>query len=322
MANLARHGIRRAVLATADPRIEAELRDGADLGVELAYSYETEPLGSGLAVKQAAAGIGRPFFVCNGDVITDLDLSAMASRHFQSGAVLSIALAAVVDPTGYGVVALAEGDRIVRFVEKPPPAEAPSRWANAGTWLFQPEVLDHIPDERMDRSLEQLVFPSLIGEGYHVQGFPSAAYWMDVGTAERYLQLHSDLLEGRMATLLPPAEGPVLGEGCRLWPDVSLGGRVLLGRGCRLGALVQVRGPAVFGDGCSLRERARVEGSVLWANVRVGAGAVVRDSVLADGCWIGDEAVVEGAVLGSRARVRRGGRLGPGSRLAPEEVAG
>ena len=322
IANLARHGVRRVVLATSDPRIEAALGNGAGLGVKLTYSYETEPLGSGLAVKQAAPRHVGAFFVCNGDVITDLDLTAMAARHRERDAILSISLAAVADPTGYGVAELAEGGRITRFVEKPPPGEAPSNWANAGTWLFDPAVLDHIPDERMDRSLEQLVFPSLIADGLIVQGFPSEAYWMDVGTSERYLRLHRDLLDGCMPGLMPVGDAPLLGEGCEVWPDATLTGRLLLGRGCRIGGLASIAGPSVLGDECVVRERARIEASVLWSKVKIGAGALVRDSILGDGCWVGDDAVVEGAVLASGAKVKRGARLGPGSRLEPDEVAG
>ena len=324
IANLRRHGVDNVVLATSDPGIEAALGDGSALGVSLTYSYETEPLGSGLAVKQAAPRHVGAFFVCNGDVVTDLDLAGMANRHRERAAFLSIALASVQDPTGYGVVELGEGDRVTRFVEKPPPGEAPSNWANAGTWLFEPGVLDHIPDERMDRSLEQLVFPSVIAEGLRVQGFPSDAYWMDVGTSERYLQLHRDLLEGRIAGLLPDsiATQPLVGEACQVWQDATISGRVILGRGCRVGGLACVQGPSVLGDDCVVRERALVAGSVLWSNVKVGAGAVVRDSILGDGCWVGDDAVVDGAVLANGAKVKQGVRLVPGARLEPDEVAG
>jgi mannose-1-phosphate guanylyltransferase len=292
--------------------------------VRLSYAYEAEPLGSGLAVKQAARGIEGPFFVCNGDVITDLDLTAMARRHQDNEATLSISLSSVEDPSGFGVVDLADGDRIVRFVEKPARGEAPSSWANAGTWIFEPEVLQHIPDEKMDGSLERLVFPSLIADGFRVQGFPSGAYWMDVGTAERYAQLHADILDGRIAGWLPPAGAvdAILGEDCEVWPDAVLGGRVLLGRSCRIGGLVQITGPTVLGDACVVRDKACIERSVIWGGARIGSGAVVRDSIIGNDVWIGDDAVVEDAVIANGARVRRGARLPRGVRLEPDEVAG
>ncbi len=326
ITNLARHGVDHVVLAAAasERRIEEALGDGEELGVSLSYSYETEPLGSGLAVKQAARAFDATFFVCNGDIITNLDLTAMAARHRDQAATLSISLSSVENPSAFGIVQLGERDRITRFVEKPAPGQAPSSWANAGTWLFEPEVLDHIPDQKMDGSLERLVFPPLIDAGHVVQGFPSDAYWIDVGTAERYLQLHHDMLLNDLEDWLPDgiATGAVLGDGCEIWPDAALSAHVILGRNCRVGGQVTITGPASLGDDCTVREHAVIERSVLWSNVKIGAGATVRDSIIGTGCWIGDEAVIEGAVLANGARVKRGVHLGPGARLEPDEVAG
>ena len=327
IANLRRGGVDRVVLATAasDARIEAALGDGSDLGVAISFSAEEKPLGSGLAVKQAARGFDESFLVCNGDVITDVDVGAMTALHRECGAILSISLAPVADPSSYGIAELGDGDRITRFVEKPPAGEAKSRWANAGTWLFDPALLDHIPDERMDGSLERVVFPSLIAAGHVVQGFRSEGYWMDVGTSERYLQLHHDLLRGEIPAWLPAAIAagqPSLGEGCEVGPEAAIGARVILGANCHVGRLAHIDGPSVLGDGCVLGERAVVAGSVCWADVMVGAGAVVRESVLGRGCLVGDDAVVEGAVLADGARVERKVRLAPGARLEPGEVVG
>ena len=326
IAHLGRHGVGHVVLAASasERRIENALGDGSQLGVKLSYCYESEPLGSGLAVKEAALDLEGPFFVCNGDIITDLDLTAMARRHREGGATLSISLSAVEDPSAYGVVQLGEDDRITRFVEKPARGEAPSSWANAGTWIFEPEVLDHIPDEKMDGSLERLVFPSLIADGFPVQGFASDAYWMDVGTFERYIALHHDIFTGRLQGWLPEGveNGASLGSGSEVWPDAVLEAGVVLGRDCRIGGLTSIKGPTVLGDNCAVRDHATIERSVLWSDVKVGSGAVIRDSIIGAGCWVGDEAVIESAVLANGARVKRGVTLSPGARLEPDEVAG
>ncbi len=326
ISNLARHGVDHVVLAASDGerRIESVLGNGSDIGVKVSYSYETEPLGSGLAVKQAARGLSGAFFVCNGDIVTDLDLSAMLACHRERDATLSIALSPVDDPTAYGIAALADGDRITRFVEKPAREEAPSAWANAGTWLFEPEVLEHIPDEKMDGSLERLVFPSLIADGYLVQGFPSESYWIDVGTSERYLQLHHDAFTKGLSGWLPDGieSSAALGVDCQVWPDADLGPNVVVGCKARIGGRVRIEGPSVLGDGCDIHEHARIAGSVLWSGVKVGAGAVITESIIGEGCWIGDDAVVSGSVLANGARVKRGVHLEAGSRLEPDEVAG
>ena len=252
----------------------------------------------------------------------------MAKLHRDNGATLSISLSSVEDPSGFGVVELGNGDRIVRFVEKPAPGEAPSSWANAGTWIFEPEVLEHISDERMDGSLERLVFPSLIADGFVVQGFTSPAYWMDVGTCERYLQLHGDILGARLDPAFlevrdaQHATGPVIGDGSQVWPDAHVADNVLMGRHCRIGGLVTIEGPTVMGVRCDVRDKARIENSVFWSNCKIGSGALIRDSILGNDVWIGDDAIVEGAVLANGARVKRGIQLSHGARLEPDEVAG
>ena len=325
IAHLVRNGVDRVVLAAsaAETRLEAALGDGRDLDVELSYSYEQEPLGSALAVKQAASDFNSAFFVCNGDIFTDLDLRAMLDRHDACGATLSIALGSVDDPTAYGIAELDPQDRIVRFVEKPTRDDAPSLWANSGTWIFEPEVLEHIPDKKMDGSLERLVFPSLIADGFVVQGFPSDAYWIDAGTPERYLQLHYDVFAGKMPGWLPEgfASIPVVGEGCQVGADVVLASNVLIGRNTVVGADTKIDGPSVLGDNCDIGNHARISESVLWSEVRVGARAVVRDSIIGAGCSIEDDAKVVGATLANGAKVTRGRHLDAGSKLEPNEIA-
>jgi mannose-1-phosphate guanylyltransferase len=326
LANLQRHGVDRVVFAASagDSRLEEALGDGASMGLSLSYHYETEPLGSGLAVKQAAQDFDSAFFVCNGDVINDVDLSEMAAVHNERDAVMSIFLASVEDPSSYGIADLDATDRITRFVEKPPVGQAPSSWANAGTWLFAPEVLNHIPDEKMDGSIERLVMPALIADGHLVLGYAAEdAYWMDVGTPERYLRIHHDILSGRLSGCVPEhvAGHAAVGEGSEVWRDAELGPQVMLGSGCRVGGRVRMLGPVVLGAGCVVREKAVVESSVLWSDVKVGAGAIVRNSILGAGCWVGDDAVVENAVLANGAKVQRGVHLSPGARLEPDEVA-
>ncbi len=326
IANLKRHGVQHIVLAASasDRRIEEALGDGSQLGVSLDYSYESEPLGSGLAVKLAAKGFDAPFFVSNGDVMNDLDLTDMARQHTERGAAMSIFLARVDDPSSYGIADLQPDGRIVRFVEKPTRQEAPSNFGNAGTWLFDPLVLDLIPDEKMDGSIERLLTPGLIAKGQLVLGYPSEAYWMDVGTSERYLQVHADILGGRVTGWLPegPNAGPILAEGCEIWSTAVVEPNVIMGQRCRIGGLTRISGPCVLGNDCTVRDNAVLERVVLWDDVRIGANAIVRDSIIGDGCWIGDDAIVEGAVLANNARVKRGARLGPGTKLEPEEIAG
>ena len=171
------------------------------------YSYEDRPLGSGRAVKEAAraAGATGTLVVCNGDILTNVDLTAMIARHRETGATLSMSLAPVHDPWTYGVAEVDDDLRIRSFVEKPPQGEEPSNLINAGTWLWEPEMLDRIPDDETavrDGFSERVLFPGIIADGLRVQGF-TEDLWVDVGAPDRYMprdaaaaRTHGDAMPG------------------------------------------------------------------------------------------------------------------------------
>ncbi len=325
LSSLREHGVERVVLAASatEQRIEAMLGDGSQLGLALEYSYETEPLGSGLAVKQAAQHFQDTFLVCNGDILTNLDLGAMIASHRQANATMSVSLTSVSDPSVFGIAEVEADGRITRFLEKPAPGQTPSRWANAGTWLFEPEVLELIPDEKMDGSIERLVMPSLIGHGSLVFGFKSDAYWMDAGTPERYLQLHRDLLGGRIPEWLPLDldHQASIGDCSNVSGDAAIGSRVILGSGCNVGSSSKITGPSILGESCELGENVIVESSVIWPQTKIGLGSIVRDSIIGEGCSVGDGCVLTGVILANGARVNGKVELGRGTSLEPGEVA-
>jgi mannose-1-phosphate guanylyltransferase len=168
----------------------------ARLGPELTYSYEERLLGSAGAAKRLAGFLDEPFFVLYGDVVTDVDLSALAERHTEAGAVATLLLYEVEDPSRCGIVELDEDDRIVRFVEKPSPGEAEGNLANAGIFMLEPRVLDLI-DEDTPADFGFDVFPRLLARGDILCGFRSDAYVLDIGSPERYAQAQEDLASGR-----------------------------------------------------------------------------------------------------------------------------
>ncbi len=321
LLHLRAHGIEAVTLAmTRTPRSEevrAAFGDGTDLGLRLDYVYEEKPLGSGGAIAGAAAGWDEPFLVGNGDIITDLDISAMAEAHRTRGAELSMSLHEVEDPSPFGVVAL-EGDRITRFVEKPPRGSAPSRLINAGTWLFEPSLLAEMDATRFNR-VEDELFPALAEEGRAMLGFHQRCYWSDVGNPAAYLGVNLDLLSGAIPARLPagwPAD-EIMATGSTVEDGASILAPVLIGPEATVARGALVEGPAVIGSGCAVASGAEVSGSVLWDRVTVGEEATVRGSILASGVRIGARAVVEDAVVAHDATVGEGERLPPGSRLEP-----
>ncbi len=288
---LLRHGVTDVTLALTrnahSERLRAALGDHA-YGVHVRYAYEDQPLGSGGAIAGAAEGWSEPFLVCNGDIVTDVDLDNLIGAHHAAGAELTLFLQPVDTPAAYGVVALNERSEVTRFVEKPAPGTEPSNLVNAGIWLFEPHLLQEMSATRANR-VEDELFPMLASSGRRVLGYQAAshAYWRDIGTPRTYLEANLDALLGRVAGLdvLGALDGDVLGmHDVQVHPSAS------------------VR-HAVVGASSTVEAGARVEASVLWERVRVGEGAIVRDCVLASEVVISPGAVVEGRTLGAGERV-------------------
>lgn len=322
LLNLKQHGVRDIVLACSQGmrEVEEHFGDGGSLGIRILYSYEDRPLGSGRAVKEAArfAGATGTLVVCNGDILTNVDLSAMIERHRATGATLSMSLAAVHDPWTYGVAEVDEELRIRSFVEKPPQGEEPSNLINAGTWLWEPAMLDRIPNDDTairDGFSERVLFPGIIADGLRVQGF-AEDLWVDVGAPDRYMTATRLLLERTMGEL--DAE-VAIGDGCDIAEDVEFDGHVLIGRGVRIASGVSIVGPTVIGYDTMIAAGARIEGSVIWEECRIGEGAKISGSILGAYCGIGDRAVVMDAVLGNAAEVEEGHVLEPGARVMPSD---
>ncbi|HXK32639.1 MAG TPA: NDP-sugar synthase [Dehalococcoidia bacterium] len=317
--NLADHGVRDIVLACSQGmrEVEEHFGDGASLGIRIQYVYEDKPLGSGRAVKEAAraAGATGTLVVCNGDILTNIDLTSMVARHHEAGATMSMSLAPVDDPWNFGVVATDDDLGIRRFIEKPPKGEEPSNLINAGTWLWEPEVLERIPDDdsaARDQFAERVLFPGLIAGGKRVQGFIEDL-WVDVGSPERYLRATRLLLERA------PEPGVTGLEFASVEYGVEFVGHVALDRGVRIGAGTRVVGPSAIGRDTIIGRGTHIAASVVWEEARIGDGARISGSIIAAYAGIGDRAVVTDAVLANGAEVEEGHTLEPGTKVMPND---
>jgi mannose-1-phosphate guanylyltransferase len=180
---LGRGGVTEVVLALGfrpEPFIEA-FPDGFCGDVALTYAVEPEPLDTAGAIKFAAefAGIDDTFVVANGDVMTDLDVSALVEAHRSFGAEATLHLIGVEDPSAYGVVDLGADGAVRAFVEKPAPGTEPSNLINAGTYVFEPSVLDRIP-RATKVSVERDTFQRIVADG-GLYGVATDDYWIDAG---------------------------------------------------------------------------------------------------------------------------------------------
>jgi mannose-1-phosphate guanylyltransferase len=315
---LRRHGVDDVILACGfmPDRVRAVLGDGDDLGVRLRYLEEPQPLGTGGALKFAQDLLDERFFMLNGDVLSDMDLSAQVAQHERTGARGTLALVPVEDPSRYGLVRLGEGNAVREFVEKPGPEQIDTNLINAGAYVLEREILDRMPAAGTRVSIEREVFPTLVGNGLF--GFPADGYWLDIGTPEGYLQATYDILERNVDTEV----GRRLSESGLTLSDGNLDGRLvapaIAGAGSTVARGAIVGGRAVLGSRVSIGAGSHIEGSVLLDDTEVGSHTTISDSIVASGVRIGDGCHIRGGVvIGAGARIGSENILAAGARIFP-----
>jgi mannose-1-phosphate guanylyltransferase len=286
---LAEHGITDAVLSLGylpDRFIEA-YPSGVVAGVNVSYAVEPEPLDTAGAIQFAArfADFDDTFLVLNGDVLTDLDITRLVAFHREHEAEATIALHEVEDPSRFGVVPTTAEGRVLAFVEKPPREQAPTNLINAGTYVFEPSVLDRIaPSGRV--SVERDTFPALAADGT-LYAMPDDAYWLDTGTPQAFLQANVDLMLGRIGG--HGARGVVDGS----WREPS--------------ATIDVSAQlvnAVIDRQCVIEADVVLEQAVLLPGAVVEHGAVVRSSIIGPRAVIGSYSNLDATcVVGANVRV-------------------
>ena len=291
--------------------VRRAMGDGAAWGVRLRYAVETEPLGTGGGVRNAIDLVGGLVVVLNGDVLTDADLGAMLGFHTEREAAATIYLFPVPDPTPYGLVELGAAGRVLRFIEKPDPAEIRTNTINAGIYVIERALLARIPTGR-GVSIEREFFPGLLADGVPCFGWVGDHYWLDIGSAAKYRQAQLDLMRGKVTARIGPAAtgGHGIAAGVDAAPTAAIVGPAVIGAGTRLAQDCRVGPEAVLGEACVVGAGAVIEGALLWERVDVGAGAVLRDCIVGAGARIGAGAVVgPGVVLAAGAAVADRARL-------------
>ena len=285
-------------------RIEEIFGDGSDLGIKIRYVVEPAPLGTAGAIKYAGDQLTGSVVVFNGDVLTAIDLAAVLRLHRERRARATIVLTPVQNPSAYGLVETDAAGSIRRFVEKPSPEQITTNHINAGIYVLEPETFDRIPSN-VSFSIERSYFPSLIERGETFVAYIYDGYWIDIGTPEKYMQVHRDIMDGRFqASPFAGMAGPRafvapdarVEEGAVVEGPCFIDGGVLVKTGARIGPY------SVIGRQCQIEEEARVEGAVIWQNGRIGRDACLSGAVIGRNCHIGRNCQVgPGAVLGDKS---------------------
>jgi mannose-1-phosphate guanylyltransferase/phosphomannomutase len=306
---LKKHGFDEVVVTVAfmARSIRNYFGDGSEFGMKISYATEDTPLGTAGSVRNAKDELDERFLVISGDVLTDIDLSAVVAEHERTGAMATIGLVRVENPLEFGIVITREDGSIERFLEKPTWGQVFSDTINTGIFVLEPAIFDYIePDVSVDFSSE--VFPQLLADGKRLHGAVAEGYWEDVGTLEAYVRAHKDVLDRRV---IVDIDGFVLnenvwvGEGADVHPDAEITGPVVIGPNCRVEA------------GARLREY-----SVLGNNVKVRGDARLERAVVHDNAYIGEQTRIDGAVVGRGCDLRRGVRLEEGVVLGDECFVG
>src|SRR4051794_10051822 len=314
------HGIDDVIMSCGfkATRVRDVLGDGSQLGIALRFVEEPDPRGTAGALKFAGELLDERFLMLNGDVLTDLDLSAQIAQHERTGATGTLALVPVPDPSSYGLVRLHDDGAVQEFLEKPSPdAVLDTNLISAGAYVLEHSVLDLIPPDR-NVSIEREVWPALVGAGLH--GFVDEdAYWLDVGTPARYLEATFDILEGNVRTAVTARLGDdflAVDDGAKV--DGRTIPPALVGAGCTIAHGAHVGSLAVLAGDVSVGEGTTVERSVVLAGAAIGAGCVLRDCVIGPGARIGDRSqVLGGAIIGEGVSVGADNVLAHGARLFP-----
>src|SRR5262245_60589408 len=284
-------------------RIEEIFGHGDGLGIRVRYVVEPMPLGTGGAVRYAGDSLTESVVVFNGDVLTEVDLAAVLRLHRERKAKATIVLTPVENPRAYGLVETDRESNILRFLEKPGEDEITCNTINAGIYVLEPDTFDRIPKDTA-WSIERSFFPSLIERGETFVAYVYNGYWIDIGTPEKYTQVHRDIMDGRFSAApfadLPEPRVSIapdarIEDGARIEGPCFIDGGALIKAGARVGPY------SVIGRQTQVDEEANIEGAIIWPNCRIGGSASVQNAVLGRNCHVGRNVSVNGgAILGDK----------------------
>jgi mannose-1-phosphate guanylyltransferase len=275
-------GITKVVLATAylAETFTPYFGDGSKWGMELKYALETEPLGTGGAIRNAAGLIfpeileNEPIVVFNGDVLSRHNLTAQIELHQASSASVTLHLVSVEDARPYGCVPFDETGRVTDFLEK---MDNPiTNTINAGCYVFSPQVIQEIELGKVV-SVEREVFPELLKAGKVIQAFVDDSYWLDMGTPKALLKGSQDYVGSRDF---------IVGEKSNISESAKISGASAIGNNVTIEANVEIVS-SIIRDGVTISEGTKLK------NVFVESNSTVAEKTLASGAYLAGGEIID-----------------------------
>ncbi|MCD6461377.1 MAG: NDP-sugar synthase [Thermoplasmata archaeon] len=307
--SLARSGFNRIIITTGymSQRLIETVGDGGKYGASVLYSFEPVPAGTAGAVKKVEPFLDETFVVASGDVLADVDIGELYRFHRERGSVATMALTRVPDPTEFGIVGLDDEGRIIRFKEKPRREEVFSNLINAGIYILEPEVLDHVPEGEMFDFSKNL-FPILLERGEPIHGREIKGLWRDIGRPSDLLQASLDVVlrSGENVEMEGvTVEGPVVVEPeARISPGCVIRGPAYIGRGADIQRGTIVEASCIY-PGVQIDREARIVRSIILDGGSVGWRSEIYESVLGYGCQVEEDVKVEGSILADGTLVKK-----------------
>ena len=269
--------------------IQSYFGDGSGLDMSIRWSFEPELLGTAGGTKKLEdLWGGEPILVTSGDGLHDVDVTALLGHHRRTGALATLTVKPVTDPSAYGVVILDRDTRVRGFQEKPRRDEARSDLANCGIYVIEPELLERIPADSFVDFGED-VWPSLVAANEEIYAYTTMAYWNDVGDLDELRNSILDAVLGHVRVEIPGEEvapGVWAEAGCRIDASARIDGPVVLGANVFIESEAQVRGPAAIGADC-----------------HVGKAAAIRSAALLPGSVVPDEGIAIAGIFGDASKL-------------------
>jgi Nucleoside-diphosphate-sugar pyrophosphorylase involved in lipopolysaccharide biosynthesis/translation initiation factor 2B, gamma/epsilon subunits (eIF-2Bgamma/eIF-2Bepsilon) len=261
-----------------------------DMGINLTYSIEKKLLGTAGAVKKKESFFNETFVVMSGDGLTDIDLKKVLEFHKKKRAQVTIVLKKVDTKLEYGVTLTDKSGKVKKFVEKPKWSDIFADTINTGIYIFEPEILEHIPKNKFfDFSID--LFPLLLKKNKRIYGYVMDEYWTDIGNILEYKKGVFDALEGKVKIGMPCCKK----------------GNSYISKNAIIDKSVKIKGPCYIGDNVFIDKNVTINSySVISKNVKIEEDAVVEKTIIWENSHIGKRSKLNNTIVGYKGKIPAG----------------